>query len=84
MIMVTDLLIIDHLISVSVFTILGKNFSRQHFDLYFSYFSLKIGFEIICKIVYDSRDNLHEMSNTIFWVKQMSSICHLLNLPRAC
>ena len=28
----------------------GKNFSRQHFEIFFSYFSQKIGFNILCKL----------------------------------
>ena len=40
---------------------LGKNCSRQHFEVFFL-FSQKIGFDISCK--------LHEMSKPIFWEKE--------------
>ena len=31
-------------------SMLGRNFSRQHFEMFFSYFSKKIGFDISCKL----------------------------------
>ena len=36
---------------------LGKNFSRWHFEIFFSYFSQKTGYDISC--------NLHEMSKPV-------------------
>ena len=31
--------------------------------------------------IFSNGDNLHEMSNPIFWKKEKISICPLLNLP---
>ena len=48
---------------------LGKNFSRQNFEI-FSHFSHEIGFDISCKLFPTFGDNLHGISNLIFfWEK---------------
>ena len=45
----------------------GKNFSRQHFEIFFL-FSQVIGFCISFNLSF--RDSLHEMSKPITWEKQ--------------
>ena len=63
-------------------SMLGKNFSRRHFEIFFP---PKIGFGIACKLS-PKGDNLHEMPNPIFWgkIREMVSVYHLLNLLIAC
>ena len=39
-----------HSIYVLTLSILGKHFSRQHFERLFSCFSQKIGFDVLCKL----------------------------------
>ena len=56
----------------------GKIFTRQHFEE-FSYFSQKIGFDILCKL----SPNLHEISKPIFFGNiRKVSVCCLLTFPR--
>ena len=45
---------------VLTLSMLGKNFIRRHFKIFFSYFALKIGFSISC-----NGDNLHEISKPV-------------------
>ena len=49
---------------------------------YFSNFSKKTGFAVLCKL--SQGDNLHEMFKPISWEnkEKISSRCHLLNFPR--
>ena len=60
---------------------LWVKFSADDILKYFSYFSQKTGYDISCKL---SPNNLHEMSNPVFGgkIRNMSSICHLLKMPR--
>ena len=44
---------------------LGKIFSRWHIEIFFLFFP-ETGFDMSCKIVFNG-DNLHEMSNPVFW-----------------
>ena len=68
--------------SLLMFSILGKNFSRRHFEIFFLFFFQKIGFDISCKL---SPDNLHERSMLIFWEKygkKKSLICYILKMVK--
>ena len=70
---------------------LGKNFSRQHFDYFFlfppensswhfmQFFSLGDSLFEMVKPIFEKKNN-----NNIFWENQKKklSICHLLNFPR--
>ena len=47
--------------------ILGNNFSRRHFEIFISCFSQQIVFGISYKLFLG--DNLHEVSEPIFWIK---------------
>ena len=61
---------------------LSKIFSRQYTEILFVFFSPENRFWLFMQIV--SGDNLHEMSNSVFWKKKkkkkkkMSSVCRLL------
>ena len=55
---------------------LGKNFGRCHFKISLIFFQ-KIGIDIS----FSFGDNLHEISNTIFWKK--IQFVRVLNLPKA-
>ena len=64
-------------------SILGKIFSRRHFEIFFFFtFPRKqdMTFHANCL----PGDNLHEMSKPVFWekIKKVSSVCHLLKMPR--
>ena len=48
---------------------LGKNFSRWHFDFFFLFF-LENRLWNLRKIVFSEEDNLQEMSKSIFWENQ--------------
>ena len=46
---------------------LGKNFSRRHFEIIFSYFSYKIGFDTSCKLSLGKiRKNIINLSSADF------------------
>ena len=60
-------------VSIRIFSVLthstlGKIFSRRYFEMFFSFFPQKTGFDISCKLSPKdiSGDNLHEMSNPVF------------------
>ena len=48
-----------------MFSALGKNFSRQHFEILFLFFRENRVRHF--KQIFSNRDNLHEMSNPVFW-----------------
>ena len=53
---------------------LGKNFSRRHFEIFFFFFlENRIGH--FMQIV------SHEVSDFLGKIRKISSVCHLLNLP---
>ena len=56
----------------------GATSTLPKFDLFFSYFSQKT---VLFHISYNG-DNLHEMSNPVFWKQNVKNIskCHLLKL----
>ena len=62
----------------------GKNFSRQHFEVFFLFFP-ESKIQHFMQIV-SIGDNLHEMSNPVFCgqlkKKKIPSICCLLKYPR--
>ena len=45
-------------------SILGKNFSRQHFEVFFFLFFRKQ------TLAFHANDNLHELSKPVFWEKE--------------
>ena len=47
-------------------SILCINCSRRHFEIFF-WFSQNTGFDFYWEVPPSSGDNLHEMSNPIFW-----------------
>ena len=53
--------------SVLMYSTLGKIFSRHHIEIFFLYFT-ENSFSHFMQIV-STGDNLHEMSNPIFWEK---------------
>ena len=56
------------LLSTLTCSMLGKFFSRRHFEIFFLFFPenrLKPGFNNSCKFSYG--DNLHETPNPVFW-----------------
>ena len=60
-------------------SMLGKNFSRQHFDIFFPFFFFKkIGFDILCNLSpvdnLQMPNNLHETSNPISGKKDTKKI----------
>ena len=56
------------LLSTLTFFMLGTNFSRRHFEIFFIFFLEKRIWQFSCKLS-PKGDNLHEVSNTIFWAK---------------
>ena len=52
-------------------------FSKQQTNDIFSYFSQKTGFDISCKLS-PNGDNLHEISNPVFWGKKEKK--YIINL----
>ena len=61
---------------------LGKIFSRRHFEIFFLFFSENRIWHFM-QIV-SLGDNLHEMSNPVFWekIRKITSFCRLLKMPR--
>ena len=56
-----------HCVSSFMLSTLGRIYSRQHIEI-FSSFSQKTGFDSSCKLS-PPGDNLHEMSEFVFWEK---------------
>ena len=63
---------------------LWVNFSADKIVNYFSYFSQKTDLTLHANCLHSTGDNLHEMSNPVFWnnIRKISSICCLLKYPR--
>ena len=73
----------DDLYQLLMLSMLGRSFSRWHFEIFFSYFSQKIGWHYMQVV----RDTICMKSQILFAGKNKKktlSICHLLNLPIAC
>ena len=59
---------------------LGKNFSRRHFEIFYFFLENRIWhFMQIVSYAY----NFHEVSDPYQFFKKISSVCRLLNLPIA-
>ena len=56
------------------FTTLWAHSADDKLVIFFFYFSQKTGFDISCKLSPMDGDNLHEMSNLVFWKNKEKKI----------